>query len=58
MTRAFWNDEVGGWWAIYRDRIGNWQAACDARGRTIHCATEKLALSVARYRRQRLTIWR
>jgi hypothetical protein len=45
---------VGYWAAYYVNRDGDWSVACDALGRTIRCETEKLALSVARYRRRRL----
>ena len=45
---------VGYWAAYYINRDGGWSVACDALGRTIRCETEKLALSVARYRRRRL----
>jgi hypothetical protein len=45
---------VGYWAAYYINRDGGWSAACDALGRIIRCETEKLALSVARYRRRRL----
>ena len=41
---------VSYWAAYYINRDGG----CDALGRTIQCETEKLALSVARYRRRRL----
>jgi hypothetical protein len=45
----------GGYWAAhYVNRNGDWSIACDALGRIIRCETEKLALSVARYRRRRL----
>jgi hypothetical protein len=42
------------WAAHYINRDGSWSVACDALGRIIRCETEKLALSVARYRRRRL----
>jgi hypothetical protein len=45
---------VGCWTAYYINRDGGWSVACDALGRIIRCETEKLALSVARYRRRRL----
>jgi hypothetical protein len=45
---------VGYWAAYYINRDGGWSVACDALGRIIRCETEKLALSVARYRRRRL----
>jgi hypothetical protein len=45
---------VGYWAALYINRDGGWSVACDALGRIIRCETEKLALSVARYRRRRL----
>ena len=45
---------VGYWAAHYINRDGVWTVACDALGRIIRCETEKLALSVARYRRRRL----
>ena len=45
---------VGYWTAHYVNRNGNWSIACDALGRIIRCQTEKLALSVASYRRRRL----
>jgi hypothetical protein len=45
---------VGYWAAYYINRDGSWSVACDALGRIIRCETEKLALSVARYRRRRL----
>jgi hypothetical protein len=48
---------LGGWVAEYCDRDGYWCIASDARGVAINCATEDLALSVARYRRQRLKVW-
>ncbi|WP_050419764.1 hypothetical protein [Bradyrhizobium tropiciagri] len=44
----------GYWAAYYINRDGGWSVACDALGRVIRCETEKLALSVARYRRRRL----
>jgi len=44
----------GYWAAYYINRDGGWSVACDALGRIIRCETEKLALSVARYRRRRL----
>jgi hypothetical protein len=40
--------------AYYINRNGDWSVACDALGRIIRYETEKLALSVARYRRRRL----
>jgi hypothetical protein len=40
--------------AYYINRDGGWSVACDALGRVIRCETQKLALSVARYRRRRL----
>jgi hypothetical protein len=45
---------VGYWAAYYINRDGGWSVACDGLGRIIRCETEKLALSVARYRRRRL----
>jgi hypothetical protein len=45
---------VGYWAAHYINRDGSWSVARDALGRIIRCETEKLALSVARYRRRRL----
>lgn len=49
----------GGYWAAYYiNRDGGWSVACDALGRIIRCETEKLALSVARYRRRRLRPFR
>ena len=45
---------VGYWAAYYINRDGGWSVACDAFGRIIRCETEKLALSVARYRHRRL----
>lgn len=49
----------GGFWsAHYVNRDGKWAVARDALGNLIACDTEKLALSVARYRRRRLKIWR
>jgi hypothetical protein len=45
---------VGYWAACYINRDEGWSVACDALGRIIRCETEKLALSVARYRRRRL----
>ena len=45
---------VGYWAAYYINRDGGWTVACDALGRIIRCETEKLALSVASYRRRRL----
>jgi len=45
---------VGYWAALYINRDGGWSVACDALGRVIQCETERLALSVARYRRRRL----
>jgi len=45
---------VGYWAALYINRDGGWSVACDALGCIIRCETEKLALSVARYRRRRL----
>jgi hypothetical protein len=45
---------VGYWAAYYINRDGGWSVACDALGRIIRCETEKLALSVARYRLRRL----
>src|SRR6516225_6641178 len=44
----------GYWAAHYINRDGGWSVACDALGRIIRCETEKLALSVAPYRRRRL----
>lgn len=52
LTRA--TPCVGYWAACYINRDGGWSVACDALGRIIRCETEKLALSVARYRRRRL----
>jgi hypothetical protein len=52
LTRA--TPCVGYWAAYYVNRDGGWSVACDALGRIIRCETEKLALSVARYRRRRL----
>ena len=49
---------VGYWAAYYINRDGGWSVACDALGRIIRCETEKLALSVARYRRRRLRPFR
>lgn len=49
---------VGYWAAHYINRDGGWSVACDALGRIIRCETEKLALSVARYRRRRLQPFR
>jgi hypothetical protein len=49
---------VGYWAAYYINRNGGWSVACDALGRIIRCETEKLALSVARYRRRRLQPFR
>ena len=49
---------VGYWAAYYINRDGGWSVACDALGRIIRCETEKLALSVARYRRRRLLPFR
>ena len=49
---------VGYWAAQYINRDGGWSVACDALGRIIRCETEKLALSVARYRRRRLRPFR
>jgi hypothetical protein len=51
-TRAKPSD--GYWAAYYINRDGSWRVARDALGRIIRCETEKLALSVARYRRRRL----
>ena len=45
---------VGYWAASYINGNGSWSVACNALGRIIRCETEKLALSVARYRRRRL----
>ena len=45
---------IGYWAAYYINRDGGWSVACDALGRIIRCESEKLALSVARYRRRRL----
>jgi len=45
---------AGYWTAHYVNHDGGWSVACDALGRIIRCETEKLALSVARYRRRRL----
>jgi hypothetical protein len=45
---------VGYWAAHYINRDRGWSVACDALDRIIRCKTEKLALSVARYRRRRL----
>ena len=56
MTRA--KPFVGYWAAYYINRDGGWSVACDARGRIIRCETEKLALSVARYRLRRLHLLR
>jgi hypothetical protein len=56
MTRAVATDL--GYFPFYIGREGKWVAARDARGALIECATEALALSVARYRRRRLKIWR
>lgn len=47
-----------GWAAYYVNRDGQFQVALDALGRPIQCETKALALSVARYRRRRLKIWR
>jgi hypothetical protein len=54
-TRAM--PRAGYWAAHYINRDGCWSVACDALGRIIRCETEKLALSVARYRRRRLQPW-
>lgn len=56
MIKAYEN-ELGGWTAEYRDRDGYWRVAKDARFIPLNCATEALALSVARYRRRRLRRW-
>jgi len=42
---------LGHWVTHYRNRDVGLSAACDALGRIIRCETEKLAFSVARYRR-------
>lgn len=54
MTRAYEVD--GRWRAEYRDRLGYWRVAHDARHLPLACTTEALALSVARYRRRRLKV--
>lgn len=46
------------WSAFYRDLRGCWHVALDWRRMAIECETESLALSVARYRRRRLRIWK
>ncbi len=45
---------LGYWAAYYMNRDGGWSVARDARGHSIRCESEKLALSVAHYRRRRL----
>lgn len=47
-----------GFLAFYADRDGRMRTARNALGQYIVCETEALALSVARYRRRRLKIWR
>lgn len=47
-----------GFLAFYQDRVGKMRVARDALGAYIVCETEALALSVARYRRRRIRIWR
>lgn len=49
---------AGYWVPAYTGRTGHWRVANDALGRPIQCETETLALSVARYRRRRLKLWR
>jgi hypothetical protein len=46
------------WLAFYVGRDGRMRVARDARGLPIECETEQLALSVARYRRKRMRIWK
>jgi len=46
------------WLAFYVGRDGKMRVARDARGLPIECETEQLALSVARYRRKRMRIWK
>lgn len=46
------------WLAFYVGRDGKMRVARDARGQPIECASEALALSVARYRRRRMRIWK
>jgi len=57
MIQASYQHGFGGWIAEYRDSRGIWRVAGDARQLPIICETRALALSVARYRRRRLTIW-
>jgi hypothetical protein len=57
MVQAYQQRFGGGWIAEYRDSRGIWRVAGDARQLPIICETRALALSVARYRRRRLTIW-
>jgi hypothetical protein len=45
---------AGGWLAFYLDAKNMWRLAADARGVGIICETENLALSVAKYRRNRI----
>ena len=46
---------VGYWAAHDINRDGGGSVACDALGRIIRCKTKKLALSIACYRRRRLS---
>lgn len=57
MTKPFFDPLHNNWLAFYVSREG-WTMACDALGRPIRCETERLALSVAKYRRRRLKKWR
>jgi hypothetical protein len=55
MTTAV--QAAGGYLAFYKNADRRWVAARDARGVFLVCATEALALSVARYRRRRIKLW-
>lgn len=46
------------WLAFYTGRDGKTRVARDARGQPIECDTEELALSVARYRKRRMRVWK
>ncbi len=52
------HDGCGFWLAFYVDAHNEWRLARDAREAPIQCETEALALSVARFRRRRLKLWR
>lgn len=56
MTQAV--PMAGGWCAFYRGRDRLWRVARDANELPIICETENLALSVAKYRRNRIRSFR